>query len=185
MDSSTVRMEDRILLDPRRAGGIAQGPLHKLGSHVVLDRPADDLLGITVDDRGQIDESLPHMVVDDIGNELAARAVRGEVRPHQVRTWRRQLSASAPVVILNDRGWHGTRPSCRMAWHTSSGEHSVPTPARQVCVDPTVPVGPLGFLEEMPYAGLQHRTAGRGGRCQAGTLVIEARTGDLQPQAHL
>jgi hypothetical protein len=43
-------------------------------------------------------------------------------------------SASASVVIRNGRGWHGTKPSWRMIWRTSSGEHSVPASARSAWI---------------------------------------------------
>ena len=53
------------------------------------DGPADDLLGVAVDDGGEVDESLPGVDVGDVADELHPGAVGGEVPVDEVGHVRR------------------------------------------------------------------------------------------------
>ncbi len=62
-----------------------EGVLDELGTHVVGDLPADDLLRVAVDHGREVDEALPGMDVGDVADELHSRPVGGEVPFHQIR----------------------------------------------------------------------------------------------------
>lgn len=129
INASPVRMPNRVRLDPVRVSGIAQCPFHELRAHMALDRPADDLLRITADDRGRYMK--PCQVWIQVMSPTNLMPGRSAVKSHFTRSGMAAAAAAlARVVVLKGRGWHGTRPSCRMIWRTNFGEHSVPSPAR-------------------------------------------------------
>lgn len=87
-------MPNRVRLDPGRVRGIGQGPFHQFGAHVIIDRPADDLLRIVVDDRGRVGEALSSVDIRHICHELDARPVGGEVPLNQFRHGRCRFGVS-------------------------------------------------------------------------------------------
>jgi hypothetical protein len=64
-------MPDRVRLDQGRCRGVLEGVGDEFSAHVIGDRPADELLGVAVDDGGQVDEPLPG--VDGASSLSAAR----------------------------------------------------------------------------------------------------------------
>src|SRR5690348_16168384 len=77
-------MEDRALSDVDVHGGHVDRRFDQRGLKVIGHRPAYNLLTETIDDRGQINKSLPGGDVRYVADELDPRCGRGEVPLDQV-----------------------------------------------------------------------------------------------------
>ena len=113
-----------------------------------------------------VDEALPGVNVGDVADELAPRAVGGEVPLHQIR---------------HGRGGRGIRlgrdpERTRLTGDKALGTHDLAHQLRgtlgaflgQVDMDAAIPVSPIGRFEEVLDSSGQRLSAGRGGRLWAG-----------------
>lgn len=148
----------------------------------MVDGPADDLLGIAVDDGGQIDESLPGVDVGDVADELAPGAVGGEVPVEKVGHVRGGLGVSLG----------GDAEGARLTGHEADLAHELPHQlgralgllGGEIGVDSAVSVGTVGLLEEVLYSGDQGLAAGRGRGLRPDGPVVKAGCRHGQPEAH-
>jgi len=122
--TAAVGMENAPSADPAGGERHRQRVNDQARLHIFGQRPADDFLAVAVDDRGQIEPTLPGRNVGDIANEFGAGRGGGEVTPDQIRGG--GAAGSATVVRRQGLGWQATSPSRRISALTSSGETGTP-----------------------------------------------------------
>src|SRR3954471_8339128 len=93
-------------------------------------------------------------------------------------------SPATVVVGRNGRGWQGIRPSSRMIERTSSGGEALAL-AVQGGMDPAVPVGVVGVVEDPLDEGGQAGPTPGGRRGGPVAPLVEARGRHVHPRAHL
>jgi hypothetical protein len=163
---------NRARFDLGRRGGVLEGVGDELGAHVIGDGPADDFLGVAVDDGGQVDEPLPGVDVGDVADELHPGAVGGEVPFDEVGHARGCLSVSGGGDA--ERAW--------LTGHQALVAHDLPHELGrtlgvfrgEIGVDAPIPVSAVGLLEEVLDPCYQGLPAGRGRRLRTGYPVVKA-----------
>src|ERR1700730_9317683 len=127
------------------AGSHRDGLLDERGLVVIARSPADDGLGVAVDDRRQIQTALPRRNIRYVADHLLPGRASGEIPLHAVG------DAVLLAVALGEAepprpGLAGLQAQVAhyRAHELRPGRHA---PGREVRVDPAVPVRPVRFIE--------------------------------------
>ena len=155
-----VRVEDRLSSCVRAPAGRHIDRLaYQIGAHVVRHRVPDCFLRAAAGDGRQVHEPLPGADIGDIAHPLHSRPVGGEVPPDQVGA-RAQVRGrdggadlSAWLCGLQALGAHDGAHRVRARLNASAGQGGV---------DPSVPVGAAGAVEDPLDQGAELLSASHG-----------------------
>lgn len=84
-----VGVKDRIMAGQAASDGEVDGVADEVGAHMVGHRVPDDLAGVQIDHRGQVEPTLPGGQVGDVATSRRPRGRGGEIAADQVRHRRR------------------------------------------------------------------------------------------------
>src|SRR3954470_9810590 len=178
---STVGVEYRVVGERVVAGGHLQRVDDQVGAHVLGQGVADARLGVAVDHCGQIQPAFPGRQVGDVSDELGAGGVGVEVAGEQVRDH---------AGVAGDGG--GGPERAGLAGDQAQLAHDRAEQFRgealalavQGGMDPAVPVGVVGVVEDPLDEGGQAGPAPGGRRGGPVAPLVEARGRHAHPRAH-
>ena len=172
-DTAPIGVKYGVRLDQGRCRRILEGVGDEFGAHVIGNGPADDFLRVAVDDRGQVDETLPRMDIGDVPDELHAGTHSGEIPCEKVGHVRR----SQRVSLRCDPEWSWLAGHEALLTHHLAHQlgGTLCLLGGQVCVDSAIPVSALRLLKMVSDPRQKGFPAGRGGRLGARAPVVETR----------
>jgi hypothetical protein len=180
--SAAIGVEYRTLGEWIVPGSHGERIDHQFRTEMVGHGVSDAGLGITVDDGGEIQPTLPSVNVSDVSDHFLAGSGGGEVPIHQIRD---------RAVIAGHRG--GRPPRSGLAGDQVEVAHQLPHElgadllalTNELGMHATVPIGLIGMIENRLDQPCEVGPANHSSRGRPVSPFIISRGGHLGPPAHL